>query len=76
MRSKKELELKTSETVTGKTALYAKWQCHIRHKYYFCKANVDVAACYHGKPVLPGAEVLSWQQTFLSECFHVASLHL
>lgn len=27
---------------------------------FFSTANVDVAACFHGKAALPGADVLSW----------------
>lgn len=55
----KGLKLKTRATVTSKTATYAK-RPSIWHKCYFCAANVDVAACYHGKAALPGTDVLSW----------------
>lgn len=57
----KGVELRTSETITSKTAVYAKWQSVISNiNIYFCTANVDVLACYHGKAVLPGTDVLSW----------------
>ncbi len=51
--------MRTSETVSSETAVYAKQPCVISDKYYFCTANVDVAACYQGKAALPGTDVLS-----------------